>query len=116
MREKMKWTTKILIIMLISIIAGCTQRSVTDGADTTEPGDNVVEMRDTQFIPPSISILAGETVIFRNEDNDAHTVTGFGVDVQLEPEETYTHLFEESGTFQYVCSIHPGMSGQVIVR
>ncbi|MFB6216815.1 MAG: plastocyanin/azurin family copper-binding protein [Candidatus Aenigmatarchaeota archaeon] len=76
---------------------------------------NLVRMINIQFDPRTIQVEAGETVTWRNEDNVEHTITGFGVDVSVGPGEIYRHTFQETGTYNYDCTLHPGMSGTVEV-
>ena len=52
------------------------------------------------------------TVTMHNID---HTVTGFGIDLTVPPGQTISHTFDQLGTFDYRCTIHPGMTGTVIV-
>ena len=63
-----------------------------------------------------MTLVARETVIWINKDNVAHTVTGFGIDEKVQPGQSITHTFNETGSYDYVCTIHPGMTGTVIVK
>lgn len=67
----------------------------------------------------SLTIYAGETVMFRNSDEVSHTATaddnswGTGT---LKSGQTFVHRFDEPGTYTYHCSYHPEMTGTVIVE
>ena len=69
-------------------------------------------------------IMAGEAVTWLNADGVPHTVTsdsdGSGTGLfespVFGPGQTYTYRFEESGSFAYTCTIHPQMSGLIIVK
>ena len=68
------------------------------------------------FGPTSVSVAAGSTVVWTNRDPMGHTVTGAGFDSgELNPGATYRHTFDTAGTYTYHCTIHPFMTGTVIV-
>jgi plastocyanin len=76
------------------------------------------------YIPSEIFIEKGEQVTWINEDSAFHSVTSGFYDSptslfdsgHLDPFETYTVTFDESGIFDYFCTLHPWMMGQVIVE
>ena len=72
-------------------------------------------MIDEEFVPEYLEIEPGTQVVFRNTDSVVHTVTGFGIDEQLQPGELLRHGFDEPGEYVYECTIHPGMSGTIRV-
>ena len=79
---------------------------------------------NTCYIPSKISIRQGESVTWLNEDAAFHSVTsgtyenpnGMFDSGHLDPNESFTVKFEESGTFDYFCTLHPWMKGKVIVE
>ena len=84
-----------------------------------------VTLRDTKFNPQTVTVSKGATVKWVNRDSVAHDVTkreGPGGDFTSGPPggmqqgDTYSHKFATAGTFQYVCTVHPGMEGTVTVR
>ncbi len=79
---------------------------------------------NTCYIPSKISIIQGESVTWLNEDAAFHSVTsgtyenpnGMFDSGHLDPTESFTVKYEESGTFDYFCTLHPWMKGKVIVE
>ena len=79
---------------------------------------------NTCYIPSKISIRQGESVTWLNEDAAFHSVTsgtyenpnGMFDSGYLDPNESFSVKFEESGTFDYFCTLHPWMKGKVIVE
>lgn len=70
------------------------------------------------FAPGTRQIEAGTWVTWSNSGQDAHTVTAVdgGFDSgNLDPSEGFSWYFDQPGTFQYVCALHPWMTGKVIV-
>jgi plastocyanin len=73
---------------------------------------------DVAFQPADIEVVVGATVDWTNEDPFAHTVTardGAFDSGTMDDGETFSHTFSEPGTFEYVCAIHPSMTGTVTV-
>ena len=79
----------------------------------------VVDIRDLTFMPADIEIAVGTTVTWTNSDTVPHTATAtdgtFDSGV-FDPGETFSYTFEEAGTFDYTCLIHPEMQGSIVVR
>jgi plastocyanin len=85
-----------------------------------EPGDPVagvteVDVRDNSFGPNSIQIEPDTTVTWTWVGNNDHNVYGDGLESPVQQEGTYAYTFGEAGTYDYVCTLHPGMKGRVIV-
>ncbi len=82
------------------------------------------EEQDRCYIPSMITISAGESVTWVNQDSAFHSVTsGFydePIDLfdsgYMDPYDSYTLTFDETGTYDYFCTLHPWMEGQVIVE
>jgi len=71
------------------------------------------------FTPGTAAVPVGATVTWTNHDDIPHNVVSpeqkFKSPV-LDTDETFSHTFEAAGTYRYYCSIHPRMTGQVMVR
>jgi len=77
-----------------------------------------VSIENFSFSPASISVSAGDTVVWTNNDSVAHTVTstdGAFDTGDIAPGASASVTFENAGTFAYICSIHPSMTGSVDV-
>ena len=71
------------------------------------------------FTPATAAVPVGTTVTWTNHDDIPHNVVSpeqtFKSPV-LDTDEMFSHKFEAAGTYTYYCSIHPRMTGQVVVR
>ena len=127
-------TISILAMVLIAI----TFSNPSDEIKSEEPepvveGDVIMptkvsrpgcEKIDKCYIPSKITINSGEKVTWVNEDSAFHSVTSGFYDSptelfdsgHLDPFESYSLDFNEKGTFDYFCTLHPWMEGQVIVE
>lgn len=84
-----------------------------------------IEVSEFRFEPDPVTIAAGETVTWANIGSSRHTVTASSEpDVEpsfksppVQPDDTFVQVFNDPGTYDYFCSIHPDqMRGQVIVE
>jgi Plastocyanin len=96
-----------------------TTTSPTNGtpAMTTESMTVEVSIQNFAFNPQSVTISSGDTVKWTNFDSVSHTVAGADfVSDALKNGDSFSHTFTETGTYNYHCSIHPSMTGMVIVE
>lgn len=121
--------SRALIALLLVLAAGCGEKesggSGTAGGTATEPatasgGKTVpVRMKDILFVPEKISARVGQTVVWTNEDDVAHTVKAkSGADFEskaISKGKTYKAKLTKAGTIDYVCTIHPSQTGTITV-
>jgi plastocyanin len=113
--------TKLLIVFLILavLISGCTgQKTETKTNNMTEK-PNTVLIKGFVFDPATLTVTKGTTVTWMNMDSASHTVVATGnafSSGNLNNGQSYVYTFNETGTFDYKCGIHPSMSGKVIVN
>ena len=91
------------------------------GGGGAEAGANAkVSMKDIAFNPSNITVAKGGSVTWTNDDSVGHDVTGddfqSGDPGGIDGGGTYSHEFKKAGTFNYVCSVHPGMKGTIKVK
>ena len=100
------------------LIAGCS----SGDAPSAEPvATNQVELpKSYRFEPASIVVDAGSTVTWTNQDDfphNVHLLDGSDRTIDLPLGEQGTLTFDEAGTFDYECSLHPQqMTGSVTVE
>jgi len=88
-------------------------------ANAAVPAPVTVKIANFTFGPEQISISPGVTVTWVNEDDIPHTVVAsdnktFRSKV-LDTGERFSFTFTVAGTYSYFCSIHPHMTGKVVV-
>jgi plastocyanin len=79
----------------------------------------VVEIKDFAISPEKVTIRKGSTVIFINRDKVKHTATADGGEFDtglLGKDVSGKVKFDETGTFTFYCSPHPGMTGTIVVE
>jgi plastocyanin len=82
---------------------------------------NEVDIANFTFSPMSLTIPAGATVTWVNRDDIPHAVRSADdpplfKSAPLDTDEHYTVTFAKPGTYHYICSIHPKMMGEIIVK
>jgi plastocyanin len=86
-----------------------------------KPAATEVKIDNFSFGPATLTVAVGTTVTWINRDDIPHTVVSsddtktFKSKV-LDTDEKFTFTFSKAGTYPYFCSIHPKMTGKVIVQ
>ena len=124
------------IVILVTIALSFSNYSIEENVEETDlviKADVIMptkvsrpgcEVNDNCYVPSLIVIEKGKQVTWVNEDSAFHSVTsGFYTaptelfdSGYLDPFESYTITFDETGTYDYFCVLHPWMKGQVIVE
>ena len=114
-----------MIIVLIVLIAASFMvwgrnnkgnKNQTNSNSTLTAAD--VTISNFAFSPTSLTVAAGKTLTFKNEDSVAHTVTDRNgkFDQTVAPGATITITIDVPGTYSYYCRFHPMMTGTIIVQ
>jgi len=110
----------ILMISTILLIS-CGKSGSGYGTNNNMPAasGNTVSIVNMSFSPANLSVSAGTTVTWTNNDAMTHTVTSDGGifdSGNLAGGKAYSRAFATAGTFPYHCTIHPGMTGTITVK
>jgi plastocyanin len=99
---------------LVGLLAGCGSDAADD--DTTPAtGVTDVAVRDNVFEPPVIEVPVDTTVTWRWEGDNPHNVVGDGFESEIQTAGTFTHAFAAPGRYDYRCTLHGGMRGEIVV-
>lgn len=121
--------TKMLVILFVTLMvlsllyASCAPSpattSVTSQTDTTTTGASgaAISIEGFAFNPQSVTIKAGTTVTWTNNDAAGHDVKSddFASPIMAKGE-TFSFKYETAGTYEYICGVHPSMKGTIIVE
>ena len=78
-----------------------------------------VKIDNFAFAPATLTITAGTTVTWKNDDDSPHRIgdkNGTFKSAALDTDDTYSHTFAAPGEYPYICTIHPYMAGKIIVK
>jgi plastocyanin len=124
MLGSMRWLT-IPVLLLALFAAACGGDDDGGGeqgasSEACPDGSVVIQMVDIKFDPEDATAQAGQEVCWINEDTiDHNAVDEEGGAFRSElfgKGQTFTTTVEEAGTINYVCTIHPGMTGTLTVE
>ena len=87
-------------------------------ADSTK--QNRIEIKDFAFNPQALTVKSGEKVTWINRDEEPHTVVSvekqFKKSAPLDTDQEFTTIAGGPGTYSYFCSVHPKMTGTIVVE
>ena len=103
-----------------AMLAGSTLTAQAEEAKAAPDAKSVeVHIDNFAFTPAELTIAPGTSVKWTNRDDIPHTVTEKGIawkSKTMDTDESFTHTFEAAGEVTYFCSLHPHMTGKIIVK
>jgi plastocyanin len=105
--------------MKFRILALSAMVMLIAGAAPVYAADMEVKIDNFSFTPQMLTIKAGDTVTFVNHDDIPHTVVSKTLAFRSKPLDTddkFSFTFATPGTFAYFCSLHPHMTGSIVVE
>ena len=105
-----------VVIMVLLLFAG--SRNVK-AADQPAAANAEVKIDNFVFGPQAITVPVGTTVTWTNSDDIPHTAVstdGVFKSKVMDTDEKFSYTFTKAGMYSYYCSVHPKMTGQVVVK
>jgi plastocyanin len=106
-------------IIAIITVAAAGMLSAANPPAGTNASPATVKIDNFSFTPQTLTVRAGTKVTWINKDDVPHTVTSTDKTLKspvLDTDEQFSHTFSAPGTNSYFCSVHPHMTGKIIVR
>jgi plastocyanin len=107
---------------VVLLTVACADEQPDPAPAEAASDEAAVDVRGSRFDPGEVTVTAGGTVTFTNEDSIPHTVTagtpdapGDAFDASIGGGETVTLTFDAPGEVDYFCRIHRAMTGTVVV-
>jgi plastocyanin len=97
-------------LLLACLIIPAAARSDTDAK---------VNIDNFKFGPTTLTVAKGTAVTWLNEDDIPHSIVLNALGVRsktLDTDKDFTYQFDKTGSFAYICGLHPFMKGQVVVK
>jgi plastocyanin len=116
---------QVVLVALAGLLALALSACGSSGATTTgdtqpeagDPGGPTVTIKDLAYTPATLTVPAGATVTWVWRDGAiAHDVKGDGFQSKVIAKGTFGHRFTQPGTYDYVCTLHPNMTGTIEVN
>ena len=129
-------TIGVIIIVIVSVLSAIDTPELSKEIESTnsEVKADVImptkvsrpgcEEQNKCYLPYQIVVGKGKEVIWINEDSAFHSVTSGKYDAptdlfdsgHMDPYQTFSYTFDSTGIFDYYCTLHPWMEGQVVVE
>jgi plastocyanin len=101
----------------LALFAIAGEMKDADGASAATK--NQIVIKDFHFTPETLTVKSGEKVTWINRDEEPHTVVSvekqFKKSPPLDTDEVFTITAGVPGTYTYFCSVHPKMTGTIVV-
>jgi plastocyanin len=77
-----------------------------------------VDIKNFMFMPMTVTVTEGDTITWTNRDQVPHTVAEKNHKFRsaaLDTNDSFSHVFDKAGTYDYFCTLHPQMVAHVVV-
>ena len=118
MTNKNVWIAGVAAPVMIAMMLLAGSPSVAANAEPSA-GAASVKIDNFVFGPQTLTVPVGATVTWTNSDDIPHTsVSTEGVfkSKVLDTDEKFSYTFTKAGTYPYYCTIHPKMTGKIVVQ
>jgi len=105
-----------VIIAMLLLVAASSRVTASDQPSAANVG---VKIDNFVFGPQAITVPVGTTVTWTNSDDIPHTAVstdGVFKSKVMDTDEKFSYTFTKAGIYSYYCSVHPKMTGQVVVK
>jgi plastocyanin len=115
--KRIKWifASAVIALAALALTVGTTAIRPVSAADKPE-----IKIDNFSFGPATITIAAGTTVTWTNNDDVPHVVTSDDNKMfkskALDTDDHFSFTFSKPGTYNYYCAIHPKMTAKIVVQ
>src|SRR5215472_3792121 len=111
----------LVLVGLASLLAAATLATLSAGDTAVQAAAQAaaIQIDNFHYTPPSLVVAPGTTVTWTNADDSPHTVRekdGKFKSAALDTDDTFSQTFAAPGEYEYFCSIHPYMTGKIVVK
>ena len=113
------WSLGIAAVAILILMAAGGRTSISAVAQDQKPAETAVKIDNFVFSPNPLTVSVGSTIRWTNHDDIPHNVVSDDKSFKskvLDTDETFAYTFTKPGTYTYFCSIHPKMTGKVVVQ
>jgi plastocyanin len=118
MTKNKLWISGVAVPVLIAMMLLALSSRLTANAEASAPAA-AVKIDNFVFGPQTITVPVGATVTWTNVDDIPHTAVstdGVFKSKVMDTDEKFSYTFTKVGTYSYYCSVHPKMTGKVVVQ
>jgi plastocyanin len=107
------------LIKLLLFIAVATFTGLAASDRAAHPKTHTITIQAMRFIPANLQVSAGDTVIWKNQDVVPHTATSDRKSFdsgEIKAGASWKHVAKKAGSYVYICTYHPTMKAELVVR
>jgi len=119
MTKKSVWVSGLVAPVMIAMLLLLAGSPSVKANDQPSAANVAVKIDNFVFGPQAITVPVGTTVTWTNSDDIPHTAVstdGVFKSKVMDTDEKFSYTFTKAGTYSYYCSVHPKMTGQVVVK
>jgi plastocyanin len=119
MTKQNTWIASLVAPVLIAVLALMAGSGRVAASDQPSAANATVKIDNFVFGPQTVTVPAGTTVTWTNSDDIPHTAVstdGVFKSKVMDTDEKFSYTFTKAGTYPYYCSIHPKMTGKIVVQ
>ena len=112
-----KWILGAVLTVVAAVTISTRPALTVNAAD--QLGSAAVKIDNFSFGPQTLTVSAGTTVTWTNNDDVPHTVVSndkLFKSKALDTDDKFSYTFTKPGTYNYFCSVHPKMTAKVVVQ
>jgi plastocyanin len=114
-------TLRTILLLMVAVamgLAGPGTGMANQDGHTSDAKTYTITIKDFEFSPKRLEIPAGAKVVWINKDEEPHKIAETKDEFHSEPLDTdgqYAREFKTPGTYEYFCTLHPRMTGKIVV-
>jgi plastocyanin len=118
--QKNKKTALLCGISFLNLALFAIAGEMKDANGPDAATKNQIVIKDFHFTPGTLKVKSGEKITWINRDEEPHTVVSvekqFKKSAPLDTDQEFTAIAGAPGTYSYFCSVHPKMTGTIVVE
>jgi plastocyanin len=119
MTRKNVWIASLATPVMIAVLLLFAGSPSVTANDQSSAASAEVKIDNFSFGPQTLTVPVGATVVWTNSDDIPHTAVsteGLFKSKVMDTDEKFSYTFTKAGTYPYYCTIHPKMTGKVVVQ
>jgi plastocyanin len=112
-----RWAPTVVAVLTLAFVTSARAQTIADPVSVS-----IIDAPRVQtkwgYAPVKTTVAAGTWVTWSNDGQESHTVTAIDGSFDsgnLDPSDGFSWYFDQPGTYQYTCSVHPWMNGMITV-
>jgi len=116
--------TNSLMQRTLAAAAGAALLTIAGSALAQQPAaasSAEILIENFKFVPATMTVAPGAAVTWNNHDEEPHNIVNIDTPRRFRSQaidggDKYTFVFDQPGTYKYICAVHPHMEGTVVVK